>query len=238
MGRKPHHIAIVMDGNGRWAKKRLLPRVAGHKAGISAVRRVVQCCLDHQIEYLTLFAFSSENWYRPPREVNDLISLFLLVLEKEVHKLHENGVRLKIIGDISKFNSQLQSAIISAENLTQANNKLNLIIAANYGGRWDITQASKAIAAAVMQKEIKLDEITPEIFAGYLSTANIRDPDLLIRTSGEQRISNFLLWQLSYSELFFSSVLWPDFSESHFQEALDFYASRERRYGHTSEQIQ
>lgn len=237
MGRKPLHIAIVMDGNGRWAQKRFLPRIAGHRAGVAAVRRTVQLCLDSGIEYLTLFAFSSENWMRPATEVDELMSLFLTLLKKEVHKLNDNNIRLKIIGDISKFNHRLQQTILNAEKLTSNNNKLTLIIAANYGGRWDITQAAKAAAAAVSTGQITLDEITPQFFNSFLSTAAIPEPDLLIRTSGEQRISNFLLWQLAYSELYFVPVLWPDFTEQHFQKALEFYASRERRFGFTSEQV-
>lgn len=237
MRRKPRHIAIVMDGNGRWAQKRFLPRVAGHRAGVAAVRRAVQLCLDFEIEYLTLFAFSSENWMRPATEVAELMSIFLTLLEKEVHKLNENNIRLKVIGDISKFNPRLQQTILNAEKLTVDNKKLTLVIAANYGGRWDITQAAKTLAAAVSTGEMRLDEITPQALSDSLSTATIPEPDLLIRTSGEQRISNFLLWQLAYSELYFIPVLWPDFAEQHFEKALEFYASRERRFGFTSEQL-
>lgn len=237
MSRKPRHIAIVMDGNGRWAQKRFLPRVAGHRAGVAAVRRAVQMCLDFEIEYLTLFAFSSENWMRPATEVNELMSLFLTLLEKEVHKLNENNIQLKIIGDVSKFNPRLQQTILNAENLTANNTKLTLVIAANYGGRWDITQAAKKLADAVGAGEMTLDQITSQALSDNLSTAKIPEPDLLIRTSGEQRISNFLLWQLAYSELYFVPVLWPDFAEQHFKNALDFYASRERRFGFTSEQL-
>lgn len=236
MNGKPCHIAIVMDGNGRWAQKRFLPRIAGHKAGVTAVRRTVQLCLDAGIEYLTLFAFSSENWMRPVTEVNELMSLFLNLLEKEVHKLNENDICLKVIGDITKFNPRLQKTIHNAESLTLNNKKLTLIIAANYGGKWDITQAAKTAAVAFSSGQVTLDQITPEFFNNCLSTASIPEPDLLIRTSGEQRISNFLLWQLAYSELYFVPELWPDFAEQHFQQALEFYATRERRFGILNEQ--
>lgn len=237
MSSKPQHIAIVMDGNGRWAKKRFLPRFAGHKAGVTAVRRTVQLCLDNQINVLTLFAFSSENWLRPETEVNELMGLFLTILEKEIHKLNENQVRLKVIGEVSRFSSKLQEAIRNAEALTEHNSKLQLNIAANYGGRWDILQATKAIAAEVKAEKLQLNDITPKLFDSLLSTADVPDPDLFIRTSGEKRISNFLLWQLSYSELYFSDVLWPDFDKQHFQAALDYYSERERRFGYTSEQL-
>ncbi len=237
MSSKPRHIAIVMDGNGRWAQKRFLPRVAGHKAGVTAVRRAVRLCLDAGIEYLTLFAFSSENWMRPATEVEELMTLFLTLLDKEAHKLNENNICLKVIGDISKFNSRLQHTIHNAEQLTQKNTKLTLVIAANYGGRWDVTQATKKIAEAVKKGELNSEEITSELVNNNLVTAGIPEPDLLIRTSGEQRISNFLLWQLAYTELYFVKELWPDFSKEHFNKALEFFASRERRFGFTSEQL-
>jgi len=237
MSSKPEHIAIVMDGNGRWAKKRFLPRFAGHKAGVTAVRRTVQLCLDNDIKVLTLFAFSSENWLRPESEVNELMSLFSNLLEKEIHRLSENQVCLKVIGDISRFRPKLQEAIKRAETLTGNNHKLQLNIAANYGGRWDILQAAKSMAVAVKANRLQLEDINTELFDTLLSTAGVPDPDLFIRTSGEKRISNFLLWQLSYSELYFSEVLWPDFDEQHFQAALEYYSERERRFGYTSEQL-
>lgn len=237
MSNKPRHIAIVMDGNGRWAQKRFLPRVAGHKAGVSAVRRAVQLCLDAGIEYLTLFAFSSENWMRPASEVEELMTLFLTLLKKEAHKLNENNICLRIIGDISKFKPQLQQTILDAEQLTHTNTKLTLNIAANYGGRWDITQAAKKIAASVKAGELTCEAITEELLSKHLITADIPEPDLLIRTSGEQRISNFLLWQMAYTEFYFAKELWPDFNETLFKNALTFYASRERRFGITSEQV-
>lgn len=237
MNHKPQHIAIVMDGNGRWAKKRFLPRFAGHKAGVNAVRKVVQFCLDNNIQVLTLFAFSSENWLRPETEVNELMGLFLNLLEKEIQKLNENQVKLKVIGDTSKFTEKLQNAIRHAEMLTEINQKMQLNIAANYGGRWDILNATKMIVAKVKANEISEDDITPQLFEQYLSTHNIPDPDLFIRTSGEQRISNFLLWQLSYSELYFTDTLWPDFDEKQMQTALDYYYQRERRFGCISDQL-
>ncbi len=237
MSQKPHHIAIVMDGNGRWAKKRFLPRFAGHKAGVNAVRKTVEFCLKEGIEVLTLFAFSSENWLRPESEVNELMSLFLTVLEREAQKLNDNEVKLNIIGDTSRFSERLQKSISRVESLTQDNQKLTLNIAANYGGRWDILQATKQIAVALKKNQITTDEIDEKLFDSYLSTRTIPEPDLFIRTSGEQRISNFLLWQLSYSELYFSEVLWPDFDDAHLSHALKFFAQRERRYGYTSDQI-
>lgn len=231
MNEKPRHIAIVMDGNGRWARRRLLPRFAGHKAGVAAVRKVVQFCLDYGIEVLTLFAFSSENWQRPEAEVTELLNLFLNLLEKEAQKLNQHQVQLRIIGDRTKFNEKLQLMINRVEQLTHNNNKLVLNIAANYGGRWDLVEAVKMIAMKVKADKLTIDSINEAELASHLSTRDLPDPDLFIRTSGEKRISNFLLWQLSYSELYFTEAYWPDFDEKHMQAALDYYSQRERRFG-------
>jgi len=219
------------------AKKRRLPRIAGHKAGLDAVKRTVQACGEKGIKVLTLFAFSSENWQRPAEEVTELLNLFLMVLQREINKLHKNNVCLKVIGDISKFTPKLQQKIKDAETLTQNNTGLTLLIAANYGGRWDITQAIKTIASKIAAEEIDPNTLDENTVAKYISTAPYPDPDLLIRTSGEHRISNFLLWQLAYSELYITDTYWPDFSESDLDAALKFYQSRERRFGCTSEQL-
>jgi len=234
----PEHIAIIMDGNGRWAKKRFLPRVFGHRSGIESVRKTIKYCAHKGIKVLTLFAFSSENWQRPQDEVNELMRLFLMSLQKEVTKLHKNNVSLKIIGDTSKFNSDLQEKIKVAERTTAGNNGLKLVIAANYGGQWDITQAVQKIAAKAISGEIDVNTINENLISQNLSTDGLPMPDLFIRTSGEQRISNFLLWQLAYTELYFCDALWPDFSEKDLDAAINFYATRERRFGYVSEQIQ
>jgi len=230
----PRHIAIIMDGNGRWAKKRFLPRVAGHQRGVETVREVVRACRELGVEYLTLFAFSSENWRRPADEVSFLMQLFLKMLEREVSKLHENNIRLKIIGDRSYFDEQLNRRIAEAEQLTANNTGLTLTIAANYGGRWDIMQAVKAML-----------QVRPELSAGfsetelepYLSMHYAPEPDLFIRTGGEERISNFLLWQMAYTELYFTDTLWPAFDGGALQAAIQSYQARERRFGRTSEQL-
>lgn len=230
----PRHIAIIMDGNGRWAKQRFLPRVMGHQRGVETVREVVKACREIGVEYLTLFAFSSENWRRPADEVSFLMQLFLKMLQREVSKLHENDIRLKVIGDRSRFDDQLVRHIEAAEQLTAGNTSLTLTIAANYGGRWDIIQAMHALSrahperAAVFEEE----ELTP-----YLSMAYAPEPDLFIRTGGEQRISNFLLWQLAYTELYFTDILWPAFDRAALEEAIRSYQKRERRFGRTSEQL-
>lgn len=223
-----------MDGNGRWAKKRLLPRVAGHKRGVEIVRDMVKQCATLGVEYLTLFAFSSENWRRPPEEVSFLMGLFMEALKKEVIKLHENNIRLIMIGDRSQFDAALCAKIDEAEQLTQNNTGLVLTIAANYGGRWDMLQAMNRMLQAKPALAGKFDEqdITP-----YLSMHYAPEPDLFIRTGGEQRISNFLLWQLAYSELYFTDTLWPDFNEAAFRQAIESYQKRERRFGRTSEQL-
>ena len=234
----PRHIAIIMDGNGRWAKNRKLPRIAGHKAGVETVRNIVEVCAKKNIEVLTLFAFSSENWRRPEKEVSLLLELFVTALNREIKKLHESNVKLNVIGDRTAFNNRLQKSIKQAEEMTQANDGLNLVIAANYGGRWDITQAARKVSERVLQGEITLDDISPELLDSSLSLSAIADPDLFIRTGGEHRISNYLLWQLAYTELVFTDVLWPDFNEAELQLALNSFASRQRRFGRTGDQVE
>jgi undecaprenyl diphosphate synthase len=230
----PRHIAIIMDGNGRWAKQRLLPRVAGHRRGVEAVRRAVRACAERGVEYLTLFAFSSENWRRPPEEVSFLMQLFVMALEQEVEKLHEAGVRFQVIGDIGRFEGKLVQLIREAEARTSQNRKLTLTVAANYGGRWDILQAVNRMLRARPELAQGFGErdVTP-----YLALANAPEPDLFIRTGGEQRISNFMLWQLAYTELYFTDVLWPDFDAAALDRAIISYQQRERRFGRTSEQL-
>ncbi|MFK5913879.1 MAG: isoprenyl transferase [Woeseiaceae bacterium] len=234
----PKHVAIIMDGNGRWAQKKGSPRIAGHKAGVETVRSVIQTCVDNGIEVVTLFAFSSENWRRPKKEVTLLMSLFLMALQREVKKLHKNGVKLRIIGDISAFDAKIQDHIKKSQDLTKDNKTLVLNIAANYGGQWDITESVKALAAKVEKGELKADEITADLIQQNLSMSDLPDPDLFIRTGGEQRISNFLIWQLAYSELYFTETLWPDFDREEFEKALASFAGRQRRFGHTGEQIE
>lgn len=233
----PKHIAVIMDGNGRWAKKRFLPRVAGHKAGVETVRKLVKLCAENNVAVLTLFAFSSENWRRPEQEVSFLMDLFIKSLEKESTKLHEQNVQVRVIGDRSRFHEKLQQQIFNSEELTKHNTGLKLVIAANYGGHWDICQAVQQIANDVQQNKITAHEVSQELIQSKLATADLPDPDLLIRTSGETRISNFMLWQTAYSELYFTDVLWPDFDEKEFAKALDFFANRERRFGYISEQL-
>lgn len=227
----PEHIAIIMDGNGRWAEKKHLPRVAGHRAGIQTVRNVVTACGHWQIKALTLFAFSSENWGRPKQEVQFLMNLFYSTLIEEIQTLHENKVCLRIIGDRSSLNSDLQQAIQHAETLTAENTGLKLNIAINYGGQWDITEALKKIAEKIEQGLIRSQQITPELISAHLSLADIKDPDLFIRTSGEIRISNFMLWQLAYTELYFTDILWPDFDDAALYQAILAFAQRDRRFG-------
>jgi undecaprenyl diphosphate synthase len=233
----PRHIAVIMDGNGRWAKLRHLPRIAGHKAGVDAVRATVKWCAEKKIEALTLFAFSSENWRRPEQEVSYLMELFILALKSEAKKLHKQNIQLRIIGDRSRFAPKLQEQMKIAENLTADNTGLTLIIAANYGGQWDITEACKKLAAEVEQGKLSSQEISADTLQNSLSTADLPMPDLLIRTSGEQRISNFMLWQLAYAELYFTDVLWPDFNTVTLEAALAFFVSRERRFGFITEQL-
>jgi undecaprenyl diphosphate synthase len=230
----PRHVAMIMDGNGRWAKKRFMPRIMGHKRGVETVRDTVKSCIDLGVEYLTLFAFSSENWRRPPDEVSFLMGLFMEALKREVIKLHDNHIRLVIIGDRSRFDPLLLKEIHAAEKLTEHNTRLTLTIAANYGGRWDMLNAMQRMLQVHPEKRDGFDEAD---FAPYLSMAYAPEPDLFIRTGGEQRISNFLLWQLAYTELYFTDTLWPDFDRKEFQRAIDSYKHRERRFGRTSEQL-
>ena len=230
----PKHIAIIMDGNGRWAKRRLLPRIEGHRRGVEAVRDVIRSCVDMGVEYLTLFAFSSENWRRPQEEVSLLMQLFVMALEREVIKLHENKIRFKVIGDLSLFEPRLQQLIHDGETLTENNPRLTLTVAANYGGRWDILQGMNRLLA---ERPALVRGFSEEDLAPFLSMAYAPEPDLFIRTGGEQRISNFLLWQLAYSELYFTDTLWPDFDMKSLQSAIDSYQHRERRFGRTSEQL-
>ena len=234
VGAIPRHIAIIMDGNGRWAKSRFLPRVAGHKRGLEAVREVIKACMAQGVGYLTLFAFSSENWRRPKDEVSFLIELFVIALEQEVAKLHENGIRLKVVGDLSSFEPRLTRMIAAAETLTEANDRLTLTIAANYGGRWDLLQALNRMTDDLRKPAGGYREAH---LSPYLAMTYAPEPDLFIRTGGEQRISNFLLWQLAYTELYFTDELWPDFDAQSLQRAIDSYRNRERRFGRTSEQL-
>lgn len=234
----PRHIAIVMDGNGRWAKRRYLPRAAGHRAGVSSVRKIVDACREKNIGTLSLFAFSSENWRRPAQEVSILMELFLSTLERETEKLHQNNVRLRVIGDRLAFSTELQTRIKVAEGLTAGNTGLNLVIAANYGGRWDIAQAARRMAESVAAGELEPSDIDGEKLSAFLELSDLPEPDLFIRTGGDQRISNFMLWQMAYTELYFTPTLWPDFDEKALELALTDYSSRQRRFGYTGEQLE
>lgn len=234
----PQHIAVIMDGNGRWAKKRLLPRVAGHKFAVNRVRELVQACSDKGLQALTIFAFSSENWRRPQDEVSALMNIILETLKAEADRMHNNNVQLKFIGDIANLNPGLQKVILYSEQLTGNNSGLKFRIALNYGGQWDITEAAKKLLTAIQKQGLPISEITPVALAEYLSTADLPPVDLLIRTSGEQRISNFLLWQLAYSELYFTETLFPDFNIAALDKAIQWYIDRERRFGKTSEQLE
>ncbi len=227
-----------MDGNGRWARKRSLPRHAGHRAGVKSVRQIVENSARHGVEYLTLFAFSSENWRRPEEEVGMLMSLFLEALRREVSELDKNNVRLCFIGERERLDSKLIEKIRKAEALTAENTGLHLQVAVAYGGRWDIVKAARNVASKVVSGEIAADAIDEAAFAAELQLGSIPDPDLLIRTGGEQRISNFLLWNLAYAELWFTDVLWPDFGTAEFESALEYFSRRQRRYGHTGEQLE
>ncbi|WP_342146353.1 isoprenyl transferase [Rickettsiella endosymbiont of Aleochara curtula] len=235
--KRPRHIAIIMDGNGRWAKQRHLPRVLGHQEGVKAVRKVIKLCGEIGIEVLTLFAFSSENWQRPEQEVNYLMTLFLNTLKNEIDKLAKNNVQLRMVGNLERFNQPLREWIDKSQALTAKNTGLQLVIAVNYSGQWDIVQAAQKIINQLKSGTLESEILTREIFANYLSLADLPGVDLLIRTSGEYRISNFLLWQLAYTELYFTDTLWPDFDEQELNKALHFYAQRERRFGCTSEQL-
>ena len=235
-GEVPRHVAIIMDGNGRWARQRHLPRFAGHRRGVEAMRTIVQACAERGVGFLTLFAFSSENWRRPPDEVALLMQLFVAALENEVQKLHRNGIRLKVIGDRGRFAPKIQALIAEGERLTGGDSGLTLTIAANYGGRWDILQALSRLA--LDHPGILAAGLTEHELAPYLAMGYAPEPDLFIRTGGEQRVSNFLLWQLAYSELHFTETLWPDFDAAALDAAFASYRRRERRFGRTSEQLQ
>lgn len=234
----PHHVAIIMDGNGRWAERQHKPRVAGHRAGVEIVREIVKICGESGIQVLTLFAFSSENWRRPQKEVGLLMEMFLIALEREVKKLHRNNVQLRVIGDVSAFAEKIQQRIKEAEALTRDNTGLVLNIAANYGGKWDITQAVQQLAQQVQQGDLAPQEITAEQITAKLSSHDLPEPDLFIRTGGEQRISNFLIWQLAYTELYFTPILWPDFRRDEFEKALLSFSNRQRRFGRTGDQVE
>jgi undecaprenyl diphosphate synthase len=233
----PRHVAIIMDGNGRWAKQRLLPRVAGHRKGVEAVRATVRSAIERGVEYLTLFAFSSENWRRPADEVSILMDLFLRALEQEVAKLHENNIRFKTIGELGRFPARIRELIAAAAALTARNTRLTLTVAANYGGRRDIAQAAQRYFAD-HPEAADGPPMAPEALDPYLAMSYAPEPDLFIRTGGEQRISNFLLWQLAYTEFYFTDLLWPDFDAAAFDAAITSYRNRERRFGRTSEQVQ
>jgi len=237
-GSVPRHVAIIMDGNGRWAKRRHLPRVAGHRRGVESVRSVVKACAERGVEYLTVFAFSSENWRRPPEEVSILMELFLRALEQEVANLHKNEIRFKVVGDLTRFDARIRELVAVAQAQTADNSKLTLTVAANYGGRWDVAQAAQRYFAEHPNMLELSARVEPEAFEPYLAMAYAPEPDLFIRTGGEQRISNFLLWQLAYTELYFTDMLWPDFDASALDAAIASYQTRERRFGRTSEQLQ
>lgn len=229
----PRHVAIIMDGNGRWATRRLLPRMTGHVRGVETVRTVVKACVQRGIDYLTLFAFSSENWRRPAEEVSLLMRLFMTALEREVSKMHANGIRMRVVGDLSRFDDRLQNMVARAEAQTAGNTRLTLTICANYGGRWDIMQA----IGRMLEEQPGANGFSEEQLSRHLAMAYAPEPDLFIRTGGEERISNFLLWQLAYSELYFTETYWPDFDETELDKAIDSYRQRERRFGRTSAQV-
>jgi undecaprenyl diphosphate synthase len=231
----PRHIAIIMDGNGRWAKQRMLPRAAGHKRGVEIVREVVKTCVGRGVEYLTLFAFSSENWRRPAEEVSMLKQLFILALEREAERLHRNGIRLRVVGNLVPFGNKITELVARAERLTRDNKGMTLTVAANYGGRWDLLQAMQRMVESQPQQR---GAFTEEQLASCLAMAYAPEPDLFVRTGGEQRISNFLLWQLAYSEFYFTDTLWPDFDAAALDLAIASYQRRERRFGRTSEQVE
>lgn len=237
-GHTPKHVAIIMDGNNRWAKKRLMPGVAGHKSGVTAVRDVVEASAREGVKVLTLFAFSSENWRRPADEVSALMQLFMSALEREVKRLHENNIRLLVMGDMSGFTDKIQSLVRDAEQLTQDNDLMTLVIAANYGGQWDIAQASKRMALDVQAGRLDPNAIDEKTLHSYTCLHDLPAPDLLIRTGGEQRISNFMLWQTAYAEFYFSDVLWPDFRKDEYKKALSVFTQRTRRFGRTDDQLQ
>lgn len=233
----PQHLAIIMDGNGRWAKQRGMPRIAGHRAGLEATRRIIRECGEQGVKTLTLFAFGMENWRRPAIEVNHLMQLFSRALDQEITSLHENNVQFKVIGELTRLSTSLQKKIYHAQNLTAANTGLQLIIAMSYSGQWDVMQACRKLMEKAINGELTPDQLTAELLNAHLATSGLPGPDLLIRTSGECRISNFMLWQLAYTELYFSPVYWPDFTGEELKKAFRFYQHRERRFGRTSEQI-
>ena len=235
---RPKHVAIVMDGNGRWARKRLMPRKVGHKAGVKTLKNIVDYTARQGIQALTVFAFSSENWQRPEDEVSTLMDLFVSAIKSYLDELHQAKVRLRFIGDRSVFSTNLQQSLSQAEQLTQGNQGLQLNVAINYGGRWDITHAAQQIAKRVQQGDLQPAEINEQLMSNYLSMHELGDVDLFIRTGGEQRISNFLLWQSAYSELYFTDVLWPDFDTQAFDTALDWFVGRQRRFGRTGDQVE
>ena len=235
--KNPRHIAIIMDGNGRWAQRIFMPRAVGHQAGVRAVRKIVEYCSQQKIEVLTLFAFSSENWRRPEAEVSMLMDLFIATLQREINKLHKNDIRLRFIGDRSAFLDKLQHKIAEGEAKTQGNKGLTLVVAANYGGRWDMCQAFRQVADKIAAGELHNQDISEELINQHLSTADLPEPDLFIRTGGEQRVSNFLLWQLAYTEMYFTTTLWPDFDQKSLEDAINSFKSRQRRFGHTGEQV-
>jgi len=235
--KNPRHIAIIMDGNGRWAQKRFMPRAIGHQAGVKTVRKIVEYCAKQKIEVLTLFAFSSENWRRPDEEVSLLMALFMATLQREINKLHRNNIRLRFIGDRSAFPEKLQAKMAEGEAQTKDNTDLTLVVAANYGGRWDMAQAFKKIAEKISSGELSQQDINETLVNQHLSTADLPEPDLFIRTGGEERVSNFLLWQLAYAELYFTDALWPDFDQKCLEQAIVSFKGRQRRFGHTGEQV-
>lgn len=237
LSKTPQHIAIIMDGNGRWAKKQGEQRLFGHGFGVESVREVLKAVNDLKVKYLTLYTFSTENWNRPKEEVDGLMGLLVKTIANEVQELHDSNVRLRAIGNIAAMPIEVQKELDSAIEATKNNSGVNLVLALNYSAKWEIIEATKAIALAVNEGTLKQDEVTDELFSNYLSTKGIPDPELLIRTSGEHRISNFLLWQIAYTEFYFTDVLWPDFKKEHLYEAVYNFQSRERRFGKVSEQL-
>jgi len=237
-GNLPRHVAIIMDGNGRWAKKKGLPRIAGHRAGVKALQKIVNFSAEEGIEVLTVYAFSSENWKRPRTEVSMLMELFNTSLQQRFKELHDNNVRLRFIGDLSSFPEKLRQSMTDTENLTTSNTGLELVVAVNYGGRWDITNAFKALNKKISDGDVEPDDICEDLIGEFMCLSDLPEPDLFIRTGGEKRISNYLLWQLAYTELYFDDCLWPDFDTASLEKSLQWYAGRERRFGRTSEQIE
>ena len=237
-GKLPKHLAIIMDGNGRWAKLKGLPRIAGHRAGVKALQNIVNFCATEGIDVLTVYAFSSENWKRPRTEVSMLMELFTTSLQQRFKELHHNNVRLRFIGDLSSFPEKLRQSMTDTEHLTTNNTGLKLVVAVNYGGRWDITNAFKALHKKISDEVMAADDISEDLIGEFMCLSDLPEPDLFIRTGGEKRISNYLLWQLAYTELYFDDCLWPDFDTASLETALQWYAGRERRFGRTSEQIE